>query len=82
MLSQILASLALDFEPEMFDFYKNNQIKQLEPKETVAWKQKTLQPIDAKDIGIYKRKLTKKEIAQFNLTAKDALKLFDYDVEC
>ncbi|GGG53208.1 sulfotransferase family protein [Bizionia arctica] len=80
-LSLILDKFNLEFEPEMLNFYKNNQLKQIEPLETVAWKQKTLLPIDNKDIGIYKKKLTAREINQFNEIANEALNLFDYEIK-
>lgn len=82
VLTQILNFLELEFEKGMLNFYKENQQKQIEPKETVAWKQKTLQPIDSKDIGVFREKLSNQEIIEFNETAKDALNLFNYDVEC
>lgn len=79
ILTQILNNLNLSFESKMLEFHKENALKQIEPKETLAWKLKTLQPLDKSNIGIYKEKLTNSEIEEFNTIALESLKLFDYD---
>jgi hypothetical protein len=78
ILTQILSMFNLRFEPKMIDFYKDNLKNQTEPKETLAWKQKTLQPIDKSNIGKYKQELTNIEIEEFNILAQESLKLFGY----
>ncbi|MEP5253977.1 MAG: sulfotransferase [Winogradskyella arenosi] len=79
ILTQILNKLNLSFESKMLEFYKENALKQIEPKETLAWKLKTLQPLDKSNIGMYKEKLTTLEIEEFNTIACESLRLFGYD---
>nr|WP_321223004.1 sulfotransferase [uncultured Psychroserpens sp.] len=79
VLSEILDHFNLKFEDKMLEFYKENALKQIEPKETLAWKLKTLKPLDKSNIGIYKEKLNATEIKEFNVLAEKSLKLFGYD---
>lgn len=80
-LNNIMHRLGLDFDEGMLTYYERNKLLQSEPKETLAWKKKTLEPLDTSVIGKYKKELTLEEIESFNITAKKALKLFDYAVE-
>ncbi|QXP78204.1 MULTISPECIES: sulfotransferase family protein [Winogradskyella] len=79
VLTELLKKLSLSFESKMLDFYKENALKQIEPKETLAWKLKTLKPLDKSNIGVYKEKLMISEIEEFNSIAHQSLKLFGYD---
>ncbi|WP_028873269.1 sulfotransferase family protein [Psychroserpens burtonensis] len=81
-LNEILNKLGLTFETEMKEFYISNALRKIEPEETIAWKLKTLSPLDPSNIGIYKKKLSLTEIEEFNEIAKKSLKLFDYNTEC
>lgn len=78
-LEILLDKINLGFEPNMLNFYIENQQHFIEPKETLAWKQKTLQPLDASDIGKFNKNLTASEIDEFNKTGKTTLNLFGYD---
>lgn len=79
VLTTLLNKFDLNFEDKMLEFYKENALKQIEPKETLAWKLKTLKPLDKSNIGIYKEKLTYLEIREFNSLVNESLKLFGYD---
>ncbi|WP_452231458.1 sulfotransferase family protein [Lacinutrix sp. MEBiC02595] len=79
VLSKILDKFNLSYEDKMLEFYKENALKQIEPKETLAWKLKTLKPLDKNNVGIYREKLTALEIKEFNTIAGSSLKLFGYD---
>nr|WP_321228536.1 sulfotransferase [uncultured Psychroserpens sp.] len=78
-LNIVLNKLGLTYEKELKEFYKSNALREIEPKETIAWKLKTLKPLDASNIGIYKKKLSLTEIEEFNKIAKKSLKLFGYE---
>ncbi|WP_274475889.1 sulfotransferase family protein [Mangrovimonas aestuarii] len=78
VLEIILAHFGMAYEASMVDFYKTNKLKVTEPLETLAWKQKTLQPIDPSAMGAYKTALNTDEIACFNAIAGSTLKLFNY----
>lgn len=78
-LQPFLNALNLDFESNMLAFYKHNKLNSIEPKETLPWKQKTLQPLDSNNIGTYKAVLQPEEVIVFNKIAYQALKQFDYE---
>lgn len=78
VLEALLSRLGLVFEAGMLDFYTMNREEGIEPKATLAWKQKTLQPIDPSSIGVYKTDLTAEEISEFNAIAGTALTHFGY----
>lgn len=79
VLEKVLLKFNLKFEEQMLSYYKENIEKVVEPKETLAWKLKTLEPIDKTNIGKYKSELTKSEIESFNSIANESLKFFGYD---
>ncbi|OUR93409.1 hypothetical protein A9Q87_05555 [Flavobacteriales bacterium 34_180_T64] len=78
VLSNVLMKFNLHFEPEMLEFYAQKSDFMKEPKETLAWKKKTLEPIDINLIGSFKTQLTNAEISSFNTSAAVALKTFGY----
>lgn len=51
-----------------------------EPQEFLQWKEKTNEPIDLKNIGKYKKELSKVEIDTFNSICSDELKKLGYDL--
>lgn len=79
VLQKILNKFDLEFEKQMLSYYTDNKQNSVEPKETLAWKLKTLEPIDKSNIGKYKSELTEVEVDNFNLIANEALKIFGYD---
>lgn len=78
VLERLLMHFGLDYEASMLDFYKTNKEQGIEPLATMAWKQKTLSPIDPSAIGTYMNALKTDEIACFNAIADTTLKLFGY----
>lgn len=78
-LQPFLRALDLDFEQGMLAFYEHNKTNVIEPRETMAWKQKTLQPLDPNNIGTYELVLQPEEVIVFNETANKALKHFGYE---
>ncbi|MGI0107862.1 sulfotransferase family protein [Salinimicrobium sp. WS361] len=68
--------LNIDFNPLMLEYYKQN----LEPKETLDWKKKTLSKPDKLAIGKFKRELNKEQIEVINTIAKESLIRFNYEL--
>lgn len=71
--------LNVPFDINMLNYYNINKELNLEPKETLDWKKKTLEKPDISNIGKYKELLSKEEIAVFNSIAKKTLNHFFYD---
>ncbi|MEH6535822.1 MAG: sulfotransferase [Psychroserpens sp.] len=78
VLSNVLLKFNLQFEPEMLEYYAQNSDYMKEPAETLAWKKKTMEPLDINLIGSFKSQLTNAEISSFNTRAEVALKTFEY----
>ena len=78
-LTQLCAFLGEPFSEEMLEYNIRNASEQMEPAETMAWKRKTLEPLDRSVIGRYRQSLTPEEIAEFYAEAGDALQRFGYD---
>lgn len=74
-LERVCLYLQLEVEKGMFEYYKNND----EPEETMAWKKKTLLPLDADNIGKYKKELTSDEVGLFEELVGETLVQFNYD---
>lgn len=70
--------LNVPFDKNMLNYYNINKELNLEPKETLDWKRKTLEKPDVLNIGKYKELLSEEEIAVFNSIAKKTLNHFDY----
>lgn len=78
VLSDLLKAMCLPYESEMLNYYNSNIEYLKEPKATIAWKLKTMQPIDASQVGVYRKQLLEEEINIFNTIASKALKEFNY----
>lgn len=77
-LRPICDFLGEPFSEQMLEYHTRNASEQLEPAETMAWKRKTLEPLDHSVIARHRQLLTEVEIAQFNAEAGDALQRFGY----
>jgi hypothetical protein len=77
--NKISRFLNVPFHNDMLEYYKLNKKRQIEPKETLDWKTKTLEKPDDSNIGKYKTILSPKEIKQFNTIAKQSLRAFNYE---
>lgn len=77
-LQKLCDFLGIEFQNEMVSFYLVNRSQNLEPVETLEWKQKTLMPIEPSSIGRYLDTLTKEDILHFEEVAGDALDIFHY----
>ncbi|RNC83671.1 MAG: sulfotransferase [Balneola sp.] len=75
-LSRITSFLDISFEKQMLDYYKSNN----EPNELLAWKKKTQEKPDVKNIGKFRFELTPDEIIEFETIAGPMLKKFKYDM--
>jgi hypothetical protein len=71
--------LNVPFDKNMLNYYNINKALNLEPKETLDWKKKTLEKPDVSNIGKYKELLSKEEITLFNSIAKQTLNQFNYE---
>lgn len=78
-LSSVCDFLNIDYEDNMLEYSSLNKKHNLEPIETMAWKQKTLSKPDSSNIGKYKQILSNDEIIEFNNISKPLLKQFDYE---
>ena len=75
-LSEICKFLGLSYSEKMLSYYKNND----EPEEFMAWKGRTLAPIDTTSIERYKTELTVSDLESFESIASDSLQLAGYHV--
>lgn len=71
--------LGLKFESDMLNFHLKNRDEMLEPRLTMDWKGRTLEPISDETIGRYKISLNSDELNQFEAIAKQALNKFNYE---
>ena len=79
-LKSICKYIGEDYDNNMLKYYDMNQQNDLEPKEFLQWKEKTIQPLDANNIRKYERVLSREEIQIFNNIACDVLRLYDYNI--
>jgi len=77
-LRKICFFLGEVYDENMNNFYVENQVKSLEPVEFIQWKEKTLLPIQEKNVGKYKNCLSNKEKLEFESIAGDVLSMFNY----
>ena len=77
-LRSICDFLGEPFSVQMLEYHARNASEQLEPSETMAWKRKTIEPLDRSVIGRHRRLLAEEEIADFEAEAGDALRRFGY----
>jgi hypothetical protein len=78
-LTRICRWLGIGFESGMLTFYLENERRELEPRETLDWKRRTLEPIGPGTVGRYKDRLTIAEQEEFESRAADVLRVFGYD---
>jgi len=79
-LTSLCEYIGFEFDSNMINFWKDNRDSSLEPKETMYWKKKTINPIDNTSVGRYRLMLTDDEINEFNFIAGNALNLFGYKI--
>lgn len=79
-LTALCEYIGFEFDSNMINFWKHNRSISLEPKETMYWKKKTTNPIDATSVGRYRSTLTNDEVNEFQSIANKALKLFRYQI--
>lgn len=77
----ICSWLQLDYEPSMMQFHVSNSAHGLEPKQTIDWKKRTLEPIGTQTVGRFSELLSKVEIAAFESRAGQSLARFGYTLE-
>jgi predicted metal-dependent hydrolase len=78
VLRDICHFLGLKYNSQMLNYYKRNQADEIEPKETLDWKKKTLRKPDKRNVGKYKDILEEEDIRVFNDIAGRTLKRFNY----
>lgn len=78
VLGNICAWFGLSFEKDMLRFHDFNRDEQLEPKLTMDWKKRTLEPISNGTVGRFEKLLTISEIDEFNAEASVTLSSFGY----
>lgn len=78
-LRKICGFLELTFTKEMLFYHQKNREKEIEPKETLDWKKKTLEAPDPSKIGRYRRKLSLRERNKFNCLTSDLMNKLGYE---
>src|SRR3972149_7654342 len=78
ILEDVCSFLNEEYDPSMLAFHSINKIKQLEPTELLAWKNKTLMEVTSSQMSRYKAELTANEIELFNAFAGDLLAIYGY----
>jgi len=80
-LSEICQFLSVRYNPAMLKFYESNKRDQQEPRELMAWKQKTLEPISRDRVGRYRKLLPGSAVAELTDIARKWLVKFGYPVD-
>jgi hypothetical protein len=78
-MTKVCNFLNFEHEESMLDFYKTDQKSGMEPVEFDEWKSKNKQPLKDESY-LYKRRLSKQQISEFNKTAGVTLDKFGYEV--
>lgn len=78
VIKKICRCVGVKYYKNMLNFYKFNKKMKLEPESFMKWKKRTLNKIDNKTVGKYKRFLTKKEINQFEGLCSTTLLHYGY----
>ena len=73
-LIKVCNFLGLDFDEQMLLYYLSND----EPQDFLDWKKKTLQPLDQKSLGRFRRELTQREI---DLIDKETREVFNSNLK-
>src|SRR3990172_6116419 len=72
-LRNICSFLNEEYDPSMSDFYLLNMEKELEPRELMQWKGKTLEKPTRSEVEKYQIELTLPEIKEFEIIAEELL---------
>lgn len=75
---RMVSFLGVDFDPNMLNFFNLNAQLGLEPKQTLDWKKKTLQPIDKNVVGRYKNVFENHRETNFFINGLINLKKYNY----
>lgn len=77
-LRNICSFLNEEYDPSMSDFYLLNMEKELEPRELMQWKGKTLEKPTRSEVEKYQIELTLPEIKEFEIIAEELLAHYRY----
>ena len=77
-LTRICEWLGVPFALEMLAFHEMNRSENLEPKLTMDWKRRTLDPASSETVGRYAKILSAAEIREFVAIAGAELDNFGY----
>jgi len=77
-LSNLCARLGEEYDLSMLNYHNINRERDLEPKEFLKWKEKTLQAPMKSVVGRHKKGLTKRELKKFESVAGDILRRVGY----
>lgn len=76
--ARVCAWLGLAFDPAMLAFHAVNTAQQLEPRETMDWKSRTMAPVSAATVGRFAALLDRREILEFQRVAGPQLEALGY----
>lgn len=77
-LRRLCAALGEELDPAMLRYHEANQERQLEPRELMAWKKKTLEPPRTSEIDRFARELSPREVADFESVAGATLERYGF----
>lgn len=77
-LAKLCQQIDEPYDPSMLDYYIINRKRQLEPKEFLQWKARTLEPPTASTVGEYLSQMKKDEILLFEHIAAKQLRQYGY----
>ena len=78
-LSDVCGFLGESFDSRMLDFHHYNKALQLEPPETMAWKEKTLSPVQASDSSGFSDVIAPSEAKTISNACSTLMQRFHYD---
>lgn len=77
-LKEVCAFLGEKFDPAMLNFHEENRRSQLEPREFLVWKEKTLQPVSSISVGRFESELSDSDKDVVKRFAGDQLRRHGY----
>lgn len=79
-LERICRFLDEPYSAKMLEFYRLNAKHELEPREFLKWKRKTVKPLDRSRVGRYKKELTDKEKDVIAAIGGQLLESYGYEI--
>ena len=78
LVNDVCNWLGVQYSGSLLSFNTINKLKALEPKKTMDWKRRTLEPISAATVGRYKNELSENEVEAFISAGREPLEIYGY----